>query len=417
MLTSPTDLSTDEEELAGARRQELAESFTTAGSLRTPVWKQVFTRTWRHPYVPAFYPELRSPEMVSAAEPQQRARWLSAVYSDQTLITRIIRVPAQNGTPGAYRYASSSSLPSLVVGMLEDLEVTDGMRVLEIGTGTGYNAALLCERLGSDRVTSVDIDPQLVALARERLAANGYTPTLAAVDGAQGYPAGAPYDRIIATCSVPAIPPAWLNQTTPGGMIMVDVRGLVDGTVARLTVGDDGTATGRFQPHYRQFMSLRADADMFAPMRPRSVLSADAADSVSTLDPTLLLRDARVRFVAQWPLAGLVNWGSAYGYDEDVATQLETSDGSIARIWHTPREDGYLVTQIGPRRLWDHVEHAVALWNSEGRPGYDHFGITATPTEQYVWYDHPDSPHRWPLPPPPPPGESPGPRLPRVQRD
>ena len=167
------------------------------------------------------------------------------------------------------------------------------MRVLEIGTGTGYNAALLlCERLGSDWVTSVDIDPQLVALARERLAANGYTPTLAAVDGARGYPAGAPYDRIIATCSVPAVPPAWLNQTTPGGMIMVDVRGMIGGTVARLTVGDDGTATGRFQPHYREFMPLRADADMFAPMRPRSVLSADAADSVSTLDPTLLLRAA-----------------------------------------------------------------------------------------------------------------------------
>ena len=89
--------------------------------------------------------------------------------------------------------------------MLEALEVTDGCRVLEIGTGSGYNAALLCERLGSEHVTSVHIDPDLVALARERLAANGYTPTLAA-DGADGYPRSALYDRIIATCSVPAIP-------------------------------------------------------------------------------------------------------------------------------------------------------------------------------------------------------------------
>ena len=81
-------------------------------------------------------------------------------------------------------FTSSSSLPALVLTMLEALEVTDGDRVLEIGTGSGYNAVLLCERLGSDRVTSVDIDPELVELARERLAANGYTPALAAVDGA-----------------------------------------------------------------------------------------------------------------------------------------------------------------------------------------------------------------------------------------
>jgi protein-L-isoaspartate(D-aspartate) O-methyltransferase len=61
----------------------------------------------------------------------------------------------------------------------------------------------------------VDIDPELIELAAERLAANGYAPTLAAVDGAGGYPPGAPYDRIIATCGVPAIPQAWLEQAAP----------------------------------------------------------------------------------------------------------------------------------------------------------------------------------------------------------
>jgi protein-L-isoaspartate O-methyltransferase len=72
--------------------------------------------------------------------------------------------------------------------------------LLEIGTGTGYNAALLCHRLGAESVFSVDIGAGLVAAARERLAALGYAPTLVAADGRLGLPGHGPFDRIIATC-------------------------------------------------------------------------------------------------------------------------------------------------------------------------------------------------------------------------
>jgi SAM-dependent methyltransferase len=109
-----------------------------------------------------------------------------------------------------------------MVSVLEALDVTGDSRVLEIGTGTGYTTALLCERLGSDHVTSVDIDPELIELARTRLATHGYHPTLAAVDGAGGYPPGTPYDRIIATCGVPTIPPAWLQQAAPAAVIVYE---------------------------------------------------------------------------------------------------------------------------------------------------------------------------------------------------
>src|SRR5262249_17220674 len=153
--------------------------------------------------------------------------------------------------PGAYpMFTSSSTLPSLVLSMLEALDVVDGSRVLEIGTGSGYNAALLCERLGSERVTSLDIDPELVELAAERLAANGSPPPRAAADGVRGYPGRAPYDRIIATCGVPAIPPAWLAQAAPGAVILADLHGALGGTLVKLTVGADGVATGRFVPYW-----------------------------------------------------------------------------------------------------------------------------------------------------------------------
>jgi protein-L-isoaspartate O-methyltransferase len=87
---------------------------------------------------------------------------------------------------------SSSTKPDLMLRMLETLDVRDGHRVLEIGTGTGYNAALLSHRVGDHNVYSVDVDAELVRLARERLAGAGYRPTLAAIDGEGGLPEHAP---------------------------------------------------------------------------------------------------------------------------------------------------------------------------------------------------------------------------------
>jgi len=398
VLTYPTDLSPEETELARARLRELAEKLTQEGILRTPQWREVFLRTWRHPYVPSYYPELGAPCLLSI-DPQRRAEWLAALYSDQTLITKVVQVPHSRALrPGSYPlFSSFSTLPALVLTMLEALEVSDGCRVLEIGTGSGYNAALLCERLGSEQVTSVDIDPELVELAGERLAANGYTPTLAAVDGSDGYPDHAPYDRIIATCSVPAIPPAWLEQTAPSGMIMVDVRGKLGGTVVRLTADGDGTATGHFLPGHGSFMPLRHTLDV-SPAGPIWETDDEPVESVSQVDPATLHYGNAFGFVVQWHLPD-VTWNPATE-DGQPGVHLRSPDGSRASAYGTQIDDGFPVRQAGPRRLWDRVEDAYMFWQQAGRPSSDRFGITATGTEQYVWYDHPTSKHRWPLPSP-----------------
>ncbi|MGH8918047.1 MAG: protein-L-isoaspartate O-methyltransferase family protein, partial [Actinomycetes bacterium] len=79
--------------------------------------------------------------------------------------------------------------------VLTALQVAPGMRVLEIGTGTGYNAALLAHQLGAAHVVSVEIDPVVAEHARHALAATGYRAvSVITGDGAEGYPPGAPYD-------------------------------------------------------------------------------------------------------------------------------------------------------------------------------------------------------------------------------
>ena len=124
---------------------------------------------------------------------------------------------------------SSSSQPAIMAIMLDQLALAPGQRVLEIGTGTGYNAALIKHIVGpSGAVVSVDIEPDLVDLAREHLASAGYPEvTVVAADGAGGYPPGAPYDRVIATVGVSDLAPAWLDQAGPGARVVVplDVRG------------------------------------------------------------------------------------------------------------------------------------------------------------------------------------------------
>ncbi len=124
---------------------------------------------------------------------------------------------------------SSSSQPAIMAIMLDQLDLAPGQRVLEIGAGTGYNAALIRHIVGpSGTVVSVDIDADLVDHAREHLASAGYPDiTVVAADGAQGYPPGAPYDRVIATVGVSDLAPAWLHQTGPDARIVVplDVRG------------------------------------------------------------------------------------------------------------------------------------------------------------------------------------------------
>jgi protein-L-isoaspartate(D-aspartate) O-methyltransferase len=114
--------------------------------------------------------------------------------------------------------------------MLGQLGLANGQRVLEIGTGTGYNAALIAEIIGDpNAVVTIDVEPDLIEEARANLAAAGYAGVnVVCGDGADGVSGHAPYDRIIVTAGAWDLSPQWLSQLRPDGQIVlpISVRGI-----------------------------------------------------------------------------------------------------------------------------------------------------------------------------------------------
>lgn len=180
-----------------ALRASMVEHIKHAGHARRSAVEQVLREVPRHRFVPA------------------------ATVEDAYANIAVITKRADDGSA-----LSCASVPTVVAMQLDQLDVQPGNRVLEIGAGTGYNAALLARLTGpTGQVTTVDIDAEVTAGAREALDETGY-PRVHVItrDGSLGAAEHAPYDRIILTVGAFDLPPAWWDQLAPGGRLVVPLR-------------------------------------------------------------------------------------------------------------------------------------------------------------------------------------------------
>jgi protein-L-isoaspartate(D-aspartate) O-methyltransferase len=168
-----------------AARNRLVDDLVASGAIERSTTEAALRAVPRHEFVPA----------------ERRG----AAYADRPL-------PIGND--------QTISAPHIVGRMLDLLDLQPGDRVLEIGTGCGYHAAVTAEVVGAASVYSVEYDPDLAASARERLTALGYDVHLRVGDGHEGWPEHAPFDAAYLTCAPAEPPPALLEQIRPDGVVV-----------------------------------------------------------------------------------------------------------------------------------------------------------------------------------------------------
>ncbi|MDH6137666.1 protein-L-isoaspartate(D-aspartate) O-methyltransferase [Kitasatospora sp. MAA4] len=353
---------------------ELTSALRESGAL-TAEWEKAFATVPRT----EFTPDRIHYEGEWVDRGKDSARWLDLVCSDLPLVTQLYD---DGRTP-----SSSSSMPTVVATMLRQLDVADGMNVLEVGTGTGWTSALLARRLGGELVTTIEVDTNLADIARNRLGGAGLGATVVAGDGTLGYRGKGPYDRLHATAAVQRVPSAWIEQTRPGGLILAPFgTAFCNGALVKLTVSEDGrSASGPFVADVA-FMWVRDQRPESGPFD-----IDDVRHSASGIDPKHVDEESTAAFVIGLRLPGLFRQRVWADYDPLGTGRSEVWDGvSYAHCRYADWDGPHAVTQSGPRDLWEEISAAYAWWERSGRPDLTRFGLTVTTAgTQRAWLDDP----------------------------
>ena len=373
-------------------RHQMVDALRDRGLVRTPLVEAALRGVPRHLFLPGV--------------PLEQA------YADDAIVTR----RDADGIP-----TSSASQPAIVALMLEQLELDRGQRVLEIGAGTGYNAALLAHAVGpGGSVTTVDLDDDVVEGARGRLREVGRganePPAAVAVecgDGGLGFAAHAPYDRIIVTVGAWDVPPAWAAQIADGGLLVVPLG--LNGPQRSICFGRSG-------PRWRSrtvigcgFMPMRGD---FAgpgrqlPMGDDATLwiddgrEADAGALRGRLDQpvtefgtgvvaaaghargalSLWLALTERRFCGVYGLPGVFAGTGMVDDDQLAVTIRYDGDGAASTDGAETSTDGAETFEVGvrgygpdSRPLAERLADAVRAWDAAGQPSTEGLRVEAHP--------------------------------------
>ncbi len=311
---------------------------------------------------------------------------LGTVYSDQVM---------RHVDAAGVALPSSNSQPSYVLWLLHLLGLAPGQRVLEVGSGSGWLAAVMGHLVGpAGRVTGVELIPALAEQGRADLDAHG--PSNVGVitgDGTRGHPAGAPYDRVVVTAALWDLPPALLDQLVEGGRMLVPVE----------LRGGDGCQVCVLRRESRRLVAERAVAGWFVPLlgpgQARDAARRDLRALPFVTDPEVpALR-------VSLPLGTLPGGGGGgvasalrafLGRTEPGFAMFGERDADEVRPWERAAPFGLLDMAGGSAAAWVEGEvrgygtpvaagrllQACADWVALGLPGMGAFGLEVVPAAE-----------------------------------
>jgi protein-L-isoaspartate(D-aspartate) O-methyltransferase len=341
-----------------------------AGAIGPAAVERAFRTVQRHRLLETFYHRDSEGFRTVEHNPRQPQRdHLALIYADTALATRRI-----GGMP-----ASSTSQASLVAKMLELLDLSEGLKVLEVGTGTGYNAALLAQVVGDQRlVITVDVLEDVVDQTRRLLADAGY-PRIQVLlrDGFEGVPEQAPFDRIVATVGCSDLSPQWAEQLAGDGAMLVPLQH-ASGHPLVLARKDGAALRGR--------MVLRTG---FIPVRGPLHIEDMWSLGVRVAHPAELVHehDDRPRFAARRP-------DEPMGITDDETDFLFFLGLQDRRACHAPQgpalsagPDGWAA--LAPDGIWWWKDASLAReldrryreWEARGRPALEDYQISFRPID------------------------------------
>ena len=318
---------------------------------------------------------LSDPRVTAALEEVRRHLFVPQVEVEAAYSDRAIPTHWQSGLP-----ISSASQPSIVATMLELLDPQPGDSVLEIGTGTGYNAALLAELVGpAGRVVSVEIQPEVASEATGHLAGIGLDNVeVVCIDGFEGYAAGSPYERIIVTAGASDLAPAWVEQLASGGRLVLPLSIPGVQQCVAFAKEDEGSlrseaaCEGGFMPLQGEMVNL--DSRLALPGHPGAFVGA--APDVE-VDPDMVA-EALLRPGPLTPLGITADFGQLFG---SLRRWLAYNERRVVTLTYIGQSDHPAISPV-PRLLDFAMPNAtqwltVAVLDDAGLAAVDRVGSGA----------------------------------------
>ncbi|MFC8124456.1 protein-L-isoaspartate O-methyltransferase [Streptomyces sp. NPDC057302] len=368
-------------------RNIAAQELEAMGSFASPWLRPAFHAVDREAFAPArFWSQTTDADGLHQVidRDQDEDAWRRAVWDNHhSLVVQMDDGRTPMDGPAKGDYSSSISAPDIVFRKLNALGLEQGQRVLHIGTASGYDTALLCERTGSDNVTSIEYDPDLAAWGAENLRAAGYSPTLVQGDGLEGWKTSAPPESVIATCAVREIPTAWRHQAADEAVILTPYNtSYARGGLLKMRVNNT-VASGRFigAAWYMWARQHRPNSDLHP--------AQDAHHEASLIHPDQIFGwDWQVDFAIGLHVPDISF--AHRGEGEDRQVQLWDAAGtSVAIVNYGAWYARDAVAVYGERNLWAEVVDAHATWRTAGSAHFTRYGLTVDDDATWLWLDTP----------------------------